>query len=191
MRKSESLRVVRNLRFLLWRKKVQAERWESTLGQWVNAGERSGAELLRGSEPTPSEIDLIADRFSLGDDELIFSDLLAESDTPILRENIGHLVVSLGHGGINTLAEILDVNRATIFAWRQGRQEPTATHRRELLRYFGLPLDLNLETEPLFLDERPIGEAATRHWLHARLDALDRTTLLALFPALQRLFVSP
>lgn len=181
----------RNLRFLLWRAGEVREEWAKALGGWLHDSAERAGRLLSGQPPTDAEIQRIARRTGLSDEELLYADLLDSSGEPVLTRNIDYLVGTLGHGRIGPFAADIGVDRATVSSWRAGRQRPNARHQAYIKNFFGLPSDIDLEREPIFLRPDPVGVASMRRWLHLQVDQLDRDEVQELFPALRRLLAHP
>jgi transcriptional regulator with XRE-family HTH domain len=85
------------------------------------------------------------------------------------------------------VADSIGVGPVTISRWRSGEQRPHKSNQIALINYFGLPHEIDLEVDALFLYPWPVSDAQRRTWLHQHIDRLDATTLQRLFPALERL----
>lgn len=174
----------RNLRYQLWRRGVAREQWVLQLTEWLDCGERRAWQLLRGDQPHQEELRHLAERMKMKE-ETLQSDELVEQ-VQVLTENLRCLLDAPKRGGKKVLAEELGVQQASISRWlRGGRPEPR--HQAAIKKYFGLPANVDLETDPLFLELSPVGSYAQRAWLRQHADELDEETLRVLFPALERL----
>ena len=176
-----------NLRYLLWRRGVDRQRWVEHLAHWVRCDPHRAAELLRKGDLEPPEAEALSRATGHSEEDVRFARLAEEARTKILLENLRYLVRSLERGQKKTLAAHLRVHATTISRWCSGTQRPERPSLVALLRYFGLPPGTDLATEPLFLSLSPISVTARKEWLRFHFDRLDAETLSALFPALERM----
>lgn len=177
-----------NLRYILWWQGTPQESWGAEVSAWVSCDEDRAWQLLKSEQPTQAELEAISQATGYGQDELVFSDLLQESDLDIWQENVVYLVNSLGHGENGKLAQALDIQGSTISKWKRRGPIPEKTHKPGIQSFFGVPTAIDIEHHPLFLDLSPISVMEQRVWLQKQIEQLDSQTLQQLFPALERLF---
>jgi transcriptional regulator with XRE-family HTH domain len=176
-----------NVRFLLWRANVRREAWIDELARWAGCDPRRACELLRSGKPSPAELETIARRTGVSEEDLVFAPLLQAAKTDILKENLRVLTDQLRRGEKGALAGRLQVHASTLSKWRSGGQRPERATVQKLAQFCGLPRGVDLESEPLFLSLQPVNDPERRSWLHTQIDRLDTGTLTLLFPALERL----
>jgi transcriptional regulator with XRE-family HTH domain len=134
------------------------------------------------------EVEMIAEVVGLGSepDQLRHAGY-ALADCDVLIENLRYLLNSLGRGGKKTLAGDLGIDPTTVSRWLNGSFVPQTSTLRQLVSHFGLPLDIDLRVEPVFLAAQPTSAVERRNWLHNRIEGLRPDELRALYPALHRL----
>jgi transcriptional regulator with XRE-family HTH domain len=133
-------------------------------------------------------LEILAEAVGFTDDpELLRHEGYVLGDYDILRENLRYLAGSLGHGGKKGLAAGLAVDPTTISRWLSGSFDPQNSTLRQLVSYFGLPLETDLRTDPLFLSAQPVSIIDRKIWLHAKIDNLGPKELTDLYPALRKL----
>lgn len=181
--------VTENLRYMLWNREVKQEHWANQLADWARCATQRAEELLQGARPEPEELEQIAQRVNVSEEELQFARLVDE--VHILGKNIRYLLDSLDRGEQKDLAENVGVSEGTISKWHQEKQKPSATNLRKLRAEFGLPSEIDLNSYPLFLSMSPIGERQQKEWLREHIERLNADTLRSLFPALERLLREP
>jgi hypothetical protein len=179
--------VAENLRYLLWRRGVDRQRWVEHLAHWIRCERHRAADLLRKGDLEPAEAEALSRATGHSEEDVRFARLAEEARTKVLLENLRYLVRSLERGQKKALAADLDVHATTISRWCSDTQRPEKSKLVRLLRYFGLPSGTDLSTEPLFLSLSPISVTARKEWLRDHVDRLDAETLSELFPALERL----
>lgn len=179
--------VTRNIRYLLWREKVERAKWVTQLAQWAGCNLARAETLLRNAELRKDEQECVAAALGVTEEDLLFAHLLEDSGTDILRENIGYLLDTLDHGQKKMFAADLEVHGTTVSRWRSGLQVPERSKLVAICHYFRLPAGTDLATEPIFLSPLPISEAERKAWLHRHIEEMDARTLSELFSALQRL----
>jgi len=176
-----------NIRYLLWAGKLPRAKWAEHLATWAKCDLRRAEQLLRNGDLRQNEQRSIIEAIGILEEDLLLTSLLEIRGVDILRENMEYLISTLNHGEQKKLAEYVGVDPSTISRWYGGRLRPTKKHLEWLGLYFGLPLHTNLETEPIFLSLLPITVDKRKQWLIEHIQALDASTLHALFPALERL----
>lgn len=178
-----------NLRFVLWQNEVPRSAWVEQITQWVGCDALRAEKLLREASPSPQELDHIVQATHVNEDELMYTDLLRQSELDLWQENVLYLLKTLKHGEQKRLTDSLGIcSPATISKWKNRTTKPERTYKKGIQHFFGLPDSMDLEHEPLFLSLSPIDTVSQRIWLHQRIDALSDHTLQKLFPALERLF---
>jgi transcriptional regulator with XRE-family HTH domain len=188
-------RVSRNLRYHLWRTTPDQTRWPGEVSRRLRKPwptERVEA-LLEGRKLTDREIVDLVRSFETEIDEetLQLGDLVLDSKTDVLRENLRYLIGTAEHGEKQKIAEALGVVATTISRWLNGTNRPPAGQQETIARHFGLPPSTNLEADCLFLAYGPLSLQSRRRWLRERVDELTLDEMRDLFPALQRLFRRP
>lgn len=186
----------KNLCFLLWRSKVPKAQWIKTIVHWAGSSvsEARAKELLEGVSPTQAEIQNLAMSLNQHEEELLYTDLLDQSNVNILQTNLIFLIdeqLKLSKRKQGDLAKALEVKQEAISRWKKGQQKPPRERIQKLIEFFGLPTDYDLENELLFLSLDPIGIIEQKNWLHQQINCLSERTLQELFPALKRLFEKP
>lgn len=178
-----------NLRYLLWRRKVDKRDWAAQLAAWAGCDLQRAEVILRGTRLTTDELSHLAESTGISEEDLQYQDLLSKVD--ILKENLAYLIGGPPRGKKKELAEYLQVRPGTLSRWLSGKQRPTPKYLRQIQAYFGIPSELDLTTRPLFLCLSPVGEVKQREWLHHQINQLDAKILQEIFPALERLFREP
>ncbi len=177
-----------NIRYLLWKKGIQRVEWGKKVSELLGWEEERAEELLKGDEALRnSELKTLAKFGGVSEKGLKSKDLLQADKVDIFHENLAFLIDLLPHGEKKRFADKLGVDATTISRWKNGSQHPTKKKLVTIIRYFGLPDNIDLAVVPAFLSSRPIGEAAIRKWLHGRIDQLYGASLQELFPALEKL----
>ena len=189
------VRVSTNTRFVLWSRKLERDAWELWLVHRTGWQRAVVAQFLRGTgpgeHPSEEELLMLTDVLGLeGVESLALADLVDEG-CQVLRENLAFLIGGLPHGGKRTLAKALQVNPTTISRWLGGSSPPGKPTQRALVDYFGLPRDIDLATDPVFLSVDPLSAVQKLAWVHERVQALDDSELHELFPALHKLLGAP
>ena len=181
--------VVFNIRFLLRRAKVPADRWAHELSRRTRTGisVNRAKEIIsaQGKEISEPEMSLIADTFSRDAEELRVGCLYSDGPESLRKENLIFLLNTLPRGGRKTLAAKLGIRQSTITRWDSESKVPETKNIEGLLKYLGLGPDLDLTVEPLFLSLSPVGGFQQRKWLMERLAALPEEEITRFFPALE------
>lgn len=185
-RGQKAAEAAQNLRYLLWREKIDRSRWAEHVAGVVDCDAGHAEALLDYGALTPHEGERVAEHFCVAEEELRFGQF-AREQIDVLQENIRYLVGTLDHGEKKHLAEAVNVHPVTVSRWLSGAQGPESAKLAALCRYFGLPDDTDLRSEPIFLSRLPASDRERREWLRERVDALSPRSLRELFPALQRL----
>jgi transcriptional regulator with XRE-family HTH domain len=181
---SDNAQGAANLRYLLWKAGKPKDRWPTELATWLGCDAHRALALLRGEPPSAGDLRTLAARTGIPEDDLPFVDLTANLD--VLGENLRFLIDGLEHGKKGELAGYMGVNRGTLSSWL-GKKRPKEANLQKLRDYFGLPTNIDLRRDPLFLRLHPVGEMEQRAWLHQRVDELPGDELRELFPALRKL----
>ncbi|MBU0492763.1 MAG: hypothetical protein KKA73_22290 [Chloroflexi bacterium] len=174
-----------NLRYLLWKADIKRRDWIAQLAHWAQCDHYWAKALLRGAEPRPEEWVRIASAAGIPETDLRDKRLVEAED--ILLVNLRHLLSTLRRGEKGALVTAIGVHNTTLSKWSGGVQRPTSEHLEGLHNYFGLPSDMDIRTQPVFLSCVPISDVERRQWLIERIQQLDKDTLRQLFPALERL----
>ena len=182
-----------NTRFLLWRQGVAPADWPAWLCRragyaWSRPDRESAPRrVLTGGELADDEVEELAAAFAIPPEELRLNDLLLESGTDILFENIRHLVGGMERGGKKRLAIDIGVDPTTVSRWLAGTSRPPNPTLRQLASYFGLPTHTDLASWPSFLSPDPVSITERKEWLMDRINSLEADDLGKLYPALQKL----
>jgi hypothetical protein len=184
-------RFTENLRYLLWRSEnLKREDWARRLAEWAKCEFQRAKELLRGANPSIEEQESIAAAVERSEGDLRHSRLIEDEGVDILRNNVLHLLESLEHGEQGRLAKAIGVDEDTVTSWKAG-QGIRLNNLMALSAYFGLKSNVDLRTNPIFLELTPFGDMARRRRLQSHIDQLEPDSLQDLFPALERLLREP
>lgn len=176
-----------NLRFLLWNEKVERGQWIATLATWLDCDISRAQELLfENSKIRSHELKRLgkAIKFLIPKD-IVETRFLEDEEIPLF--NIHYLLDSLPRGKRKDLAKSLEVHELTISRWYAGTQTPSERHFEGLAKFFGIPPNMDIRTEPIFLSLEPMTDTERKKWLEERIKQLDTIMLNKLFPALERL----
>jgi len=178
-----------NVRFLLWKKGIARAEWPAKLATILSWAEDAAELFLAGESGTlgDKELKSLARFGGVAEIDLTAKDLLAAADLDLFHENLSFLIDLLPHGEKKRFAEKLGVDATTISRWKNGTQKPTKRKLIAILRYFGLPNEIDLASAAVFLSSGPVGTAELRKWLHRQIEGLDGDLLLGLYPAFTRL----
>lgn len=181
-------RLVRNIRFLLWKGGAERKDWQSKLAEWLGCSLQRAEELLEGNGKalTQKEKKTLEKETRLAPEGLS-GNLLEKQSADILVENIRHLIDGLPHGQKKEFAAKLGVDVTTVSRWIGGAQHPTKKKLEEIGKYFGLPPGTDLDSEAIFLWTEPISERQMKNWITETIQQTDGKTLREIFPALRRL----
>jgi len=184
-----------NIRYLLWSSRSDNRAaWVQQLAAWLGEKDLEHVtDLLGGMElSTESEqrkiLTLFEDHYT--EQQFQFERLVKlekTEDDAILQENTRFLIDMLGEVKQKEFAARIGVGQVTVSRWRSGEQQPHKSNQSALISYFGLPNEIDLELDALFLYPGPISDVQRRTWLRERIERIDATTLRILFPALERL----
>lgn len=175
-----------NMRYLLWRERVQHEHWVSQLATWAGVERLRAEALLHGAEAEPEEVQHLARALDISEESLVSERLLTTYGVNVLQANLRYLIDRIDHGQKKQLASELGIHPATISRWYNGELHPRKAHQGAICHYFGLPRSIDLENEVLFLSMTPLLDR--KAWLHQQIDNLDSVKLDELFPALRLMF---
>jgi hypothetical protein len=177
-----------NVRFLLWRAKLNRPEWIGTAASWFGCTVARAARILDGrEEPKAGEAQRLLEATEQDDQSFPFVRLAEGTERTILGENIRYLADALEHGHKQKMCASLGIHRSTLARWIAGTSKPSRSKQLVLLAYLSLPATTDLSEDPLFLSLDPVSSAERRDALRRSLDRLDDTTLNELYPALKRL----
>jgi len=177
-----------NIRYLLWREGVRRDEWAAKLADLLGCDIRRAQEILSGGvDLQPKEISAMAKAYKVGVNDMRTLNLLSKEKVDVLTANIRHLIDGLAHGQRKHFAAELGVDVTTVSRWSTAVQRPTKTKLGRIRDYFGLPIAMDLEGDPIFLSLDPVTGSEMKSWLHEQIEGLEADTLRNLFPALQRL----
>jgi transcriptional regulator with XRE-family HTH domain len=180
--------ITKNIRYLLWLKDHDYTKWPGLIKKALGPAKDDHIEkLLAGTEPTPDELGRICDRFGAEQDVLRNDGFICPDPKDMVKKNMVYLMGELPHGSQKDLTSLLKMRKETVSRWATGKVAPTKCHRRELLRFVGVPEHIDIEKVPLFLSIEPLGIFQQRAWIRGRLDALGAEELAQFFPALEKL----
>lgn len=185
-----------NIRYLLWSTpKLQRTEWVKQLVAWLRIQDTEHAyALLAGLEQISSEesrLLLYAFEDQYTEDDLQYQRLVTRSSVDILLENIRFLTDEALDKKQKEFAHEIGAGQVTVSRWRSGEQQPNRTNQLAIVGYFGLPREIDLSIDALFLYPGPISDQQRRIWLNQRIAKLEPTTLRQLYPALERLLKDP
>src|SRR5262245_55517308 len=100
--------VAENLRYVLWRRGVDPQKWAEHLAGWVRCDPRRAGELLRKGNLQPHEAEALSRTTGHSEEDIRFARLVEEGRTKILLENLRYLVRSLERGQKKALAAHLE-----------------------------------------------------------------------------------
>src|SRR5690606_9727534 len=147
-----------NLRYLLWRNKVDRAQWPERLAGLVECDRARAEDLLDRGDLKPYEQERAAEHFCVSEEELQYGQLLDDDSTNVLVDILRYLVGALGHGHSKRLASEIGVTPVTVSRWVTGKQVPEQSKLTALCRYFGLPAGTDLRSEPIFLCRIPVSD---------------------------------
>jgi transcriptional regulator with XRE-family HTH domain len=179
-----------NIRFLLWRMQVSRYEWASLLAEVLGGDSTRATELLsgKGLPLTAAEDALVVKALKAGAGKsLLKEDLLQSEGTNILSENIRHLIGELPFGEKKEFASAIGVDATTVSRWNNGGYAPTKGKLGDVVDYFGIPSDVDIKTDPIFLSTEPLTETQCREWLKEQIDRIEKKSLREIMPALKRL----
>lgn len=181
-----------NIRYLLWSSRPDHRpAWPQQLAAWLGSNDFAHSlALMAGAElATTTEQQQILANFDhrYSEQSFQFDRFVVLENVDILLENIRFLTTMPGEVTQKAVADSIGVGPVTLSRWRSGEQRPHKSNQIALISYFGLPHEIDLEVDALFLYPWPVSDAQRRTWLHQHIDRLDATTLQRLFPALERL----
>jgi transcriptional regulator with XRE-family HTH domain len=176
-----------NLRYLLWRRGIDRERWALEVVSWLDCSPARAADLLTGATPSQRDVDELSRRLGVTPEELRFTTYLDDLGGDLLIENLRYLADGIEHGVKKKIAEELGVHATSLSRWLAGTHRPDKRYRSMLASHFGLQSELELTNAPLFLSLLPVSENDRKRWLRSAVDELDHRRLNELFPALHRL----
>jgi transcriptional regulator with XRE-family HTH domain len=175
----------RNLRYSLYKEKTPKGDWSKRLGEWMQVSEGVARSYLTGKvSPKGESIRLVCDRFEIAFHEFS-GDLLSYYQQDILKENLPFLFD--GHGKQKEFQEVYGVDPSTTSKWVKGKITPSEKNLERIKKFFGLPSELNLKTDPLFLEMDPVGIRDRKKWVQERLEDLSVEEFSSLYPALRKM----
>ena len=188
-----------NLRYLLWKKDIPQEKWVKKITECLNSDNDMRAEdLLRGAKPSDRELDKIKEGIPLSEEEymgLMNTNIikLAQTggDLEIWQENFLFLLTKIPHGKNQDFASKLGFDPSNISKWKNRKQKPEKNKKAAVKKYFGIPLNFDLEEDLLFLSLDPISIQEKKDWICKRINQLNPNAIQELFPAFQRLLRDP
>lgn len=173
-----------NLRYLLWKEeKIDRESWVDQLGRVLNCSQKRAKQLLLNELPTKTEVENVAKAYTRSYDEFLVS-LFFDDKVDVLPENLKYLFESIKQ---KELADKIGVKERTVSRWKNGDHDISDFHLTEIRQYFGLPFEINLRNDPIFLSWLPIDDPRRRQWLQRRIQEIDSDKLRNFFPALEKL----
>ena len=181
-------RLARNIRYLLWKEGADRKDWPSKLAEWLRCPLQRAEDLLAGEgEDLTSKEKKALEKATRLAPEGLSGDLLEKHNGDVLVENIRHLTDGLPHGQKKEFAAKLGVDVTTVSRWIGGAQRPTRKKLEAIVRYFGLPPGIDLESEAIFLWTEPISESQMKSWITENIQKANGKMLRDVFPALKRL----
>ena len=177
-----------NVLFELWNLHIPRQRWINAVADHLKIGIYEARALLEGRRVVvPRELSALASRFCIDEEDLLHSDLVADSNLDVLKTNVDFLFGTVGRGGKKDAAQELEVHETTISAWLSGKQSPTRKNQHALIRLFGLKPTADIERDRIFLSLQPVGHLARVEWVVSRVAEVQPDDLRDLFPALHKM----
>lgn|GEM_PF-1333385 len=159
--------------------------WQRVLQQMTGWPQAKVLAFLSTGSADDEDVRRLADALAI-DEETLRYRLMAD-DEDVLGENVRYLLSTLKHGEKGALANAIGVDRSTISKWLKGAHPPDKANQRALNSFFGLPLDTDLQKEPIFVSFRPLTLRQRREQLRIAIEDVSDDTLRALLPALEKL----
>ena len=185
-----------NIRYLLWQARPhQRDAWPKQLAAWLSNDDLEYVTALIAGYALATTRDqqllltTFDDRYQ--EQHFQYARLVELDQVAILLENIRFLTEIPNEMKQKEFATAIGVTPVTLSRWRSGEQKPHKSNQIAIVSYFGLPHEIDLEVDALFLYPGPISDAQRRSWLRGAIDRLDVTTLRRLFPAFERLLKDP
>lgn len=184
-----------NIRYLLWQnEEIERDQWVQQLSSWLGGADLARCQLLLGGDVTidNKEGTKIIDQFpgQFSEEDLHYHRLLERDTIDLLANNVRFLTDMLNEDTLKSFASKIGVSPVTISRWRGGDQHPHRRNQVAFASYFGLPYEVNLEADAIFLYPGPLSDAQMRNWMHGQINQIHPTTLRKLFPALECLLSS-
>lgn len=191
-----------NVRFLLWKTDKRSgksdtagdfterlNRWSITLAGWMGTDrDRAKRALISDIYFKEEKINILRHlRYAHANPDVLDKDRLAGAvGKDIFRLNMCYLLDGMPRGVQKDMCAELDVNCSTIYR-RKVEIVPHKAPRQAVCRYFGLPIEVELTCDPVFLSVEPLGTQVRRNWMKDRIDAMPDHQLIEFFPALRRM----
>jgi transcriptional regulator with XRE-family HTH domain len=186
---NELPQTVRNVRYLLRQAGVPTEKWVRHLAKCATLEESEASEIIHGRKPTRQEAEAIAAAFAQDSETLQSAPLYGLGEWTILRENLRFLLNSLEDHTQKALASELDKSEEAVSRWVNQGTTPHAKTLSALLSCFGLPADLDLKSEPLFLATTPVGGFAQKKWILDYVRRMPPEEITPVFEAIRRILL--
>lgn len=175
----------RNLRCLLYKEAAPKYDWVKRLSQWVRVSEGVAKAYLTGRDsPNEESVQMIAKRFDIEVHEFS-GDLLSYFQIDVLEKNLFFLFDE--YGKQKEFQGMYGVDPSTTSKWVKGKITPSEKNLERIKKFFGLPSELNLKTDPLFLEMDPVGVRDRKKWVQERLEDLSVEEFSSLYPALRKM----
>lgn len=186
---NELPQAVRNVRYLLRREDIPLEKWAKHLARVATLDESEASAIIYGRKPTRQEADRIATAFNEETDQFLSAPLYGLGEWSILRENLRFLLGNLGDQTQKDLAKKVGKAEGSVSKWVTQGTKPHPNTLRQLLACFGLPADLDLKSEPLFLSTTPVGGFAQKKWILDYIRQLPPEEITPVFEAIRRILL--
>ena len=170
------------IRYWLWFRNVQRSEWIDMLALWANCSKDRARLLLDGAYLTAEEQQRLAQEFEV--EEARVQNPFSEVELNVLAENLRFLLYEIKG---EEIAAALGVDTNTISRWKNGRQPPRMERLTALKDFLGVPPELNLCEDMLFLSLEPMSNTQRRIWLQKRVSEMRQEDIRELFPALRKL----
>ena len=151
----------------------------------TGATEGRALDLLRDGGLQLEEVERLAEVVHQPAEELMQANLLEGID--VLNRNLEHLFGTVLHGAQKRVAESLGVDTTTVSRWAAGKLAPNQTNLTRIARFFGIPGDIDLKSEPIFLSLDPPSVTEKREWLVKAVQSLGEREVVEYYPALRKL----
>ena len=180
---------VLNIRYLLRRKDVPFEEWVPHLAKVATLERGEASAIIQGRWPAGENANRVAAAFDEEREKLEGEPLYGHGEWPILRENLRFLLNSLEDRTQKALAADLGKSQETVTRWVTQGTTPHPTTLRHLQVCYGLPSELDLKTDPIFLSTTPVGGFAQKRWVLDYIEKMPPEEITPVFEAIRRILL--
>lgn len=174
-----------NLLYLLWTEQNDPEKWPGLLAEWGDVSQREAARIIDEQDVDAQLLETVAGQVPFTVEDLRYTTLPSKEE--VLHENIRYLLSKLEHGGAKELASAIGVAQETVSNWKKGKQLPTQKHRDAIGDYFGVAESLDLESDPLFLQQEALTDQMRRNELRQMIESAEKDTVEKHYESVKKL----